>query len=492
MILGGVTISSCNKDDVVEAHEKCAPIITLALPEGGLKLTAGTEYVFAPDIQHSEVAGFKMQWTCNGKPVSDSMTYTFSESAPGEYHISIKASNVDGETTKEFTVEVVADTDSDIYFPPQSHFNPNTDRNTVIGRTLYLNPIIDGIENPKFTWTVKPTQNTRLETCHDGRWGMLSASKAGDYIVTVHVDGANTSPSAASVAVHVFESEDTYRREGGTNKYQNRVYEFLPAPGQFVNETATGGYSSDITTPEEANEFALMRLNNRLLLSLGAWGGYVVVGFDHSIKNTGTYDFAVGGNAFISEKGGSNEPGIVWVMQDTNGNGVPDDEWYQLRGSQTGKEGTLEDYWVTYYRPDSPKSNVPWTDALGNSGVVKYLAHFHKQDTYYPLWVESPSYTLRGTRLKDNNILNPTTGYWASEPFDWGYADNVGDDYLTNVMLDGDAMCTGFKISNAMQPDGSPVDLKFIDFVKVQTGVNGQSGAIGENSTEVLYFLDLN
>ena len=43
--------------------------------------------------------------------------------------------------------------------------------------------------------------------------------------------------------------------------------------------------------------------------------------------------FAIQGNAFDS----SNEPGIVWVMQDVNGNGLPDDEWYELRGSETGE-----------------------------------------------------------------------------------------------------------------------------------------------------------
>lgn len=51
------------------------------------------------------------------------------------------------------------------------------------------------------------------------------------------------------------------------------------------------------------------------------------------------YDFAIEGNAFD----GSSEPGIVWVMQDVNGNGLPDDTWYQLKGSEYGKEETMRD-----------------------------------------------------------------------------------------------------------------------------------------------------
>ena len=51
-------------------------------------------------------------------------------------------------------------------------------------------------------------------------------------------------------------------------------------------------------------------------LSLGAYGGYVVIGFDHSVENVpGEYDLILEGNAFA----GSSEPGIVWVMQDENG-----------------------------------------------------------------------------------------------------------------------------------------------------------------------------
>jgi len=42
-----------------------------------------------------------------------------------------------------------------------------------------------------------------------------------------------------------------------------------------------------------------------------------------------------------------------------------------------------------------------------------------------------------------------------------------------------------------MQPDGTPVELKYIDFIKVQVGVNAKSGPLGEVSTEVFSFADL-
>ena len=54
------------------------------------------------------------------------------------------------------------------------------------------------------------------------------------------------------------------------------------------------------------------------------------MGFDHSIANGEGADIVVKGNMHE----GSSEAGIVWVSQDTNGNGQPDDEWYELRGSE--------------------------------------------------------------------------------------------------------------------------------------------------------------
>ncbi|MBQ5715145.1 MAG: cell surface protein, partial [Alistipes sp.] len=49
-----------------------------------------------------------------------------------------------------------------------------------------------------------------------------------------------------------------------------------------------------------------------------------------------------------------------------------------------------------------------------------------------------------------------------------------------------------FRISDAIDSKGKAVELKYIDFIKVQTGVNAQSGWLGELSTEVFSFYDCN
>ncbi|MCM1450614.1 MAG: hypothetical protein NC082_09735 [Clostridiales bacterium] len=257
-----------------------------------------------------------------------------------------------------------------------------------------------------------------------------------------------------------------------------KVYEYMPAPGQFINENI------ELLTKESANEWAQNRINSNQFVSLGAFGGYIVMGLDHSILSRGsTYDFYVAGNAFLSGMGGSNEPGIVWVMQDTNGNHLPDDQWYELAGSDSFDQGTIRDFSITYYRPSAPGLDVTWQASDGSEGLVKYLPQFHKQGHYYPLWIDAGEYTLKGTLLSSKNSQNPNTGFWNNAPYEWGYADNVGSD-----ALGGTPQRTGFRISNAIDGDGKKIQLDFIDFVKIQTAVLANSGILGEISTEVCGF----
>ncbi|MDE7147216.1 MAG: PKD domain containing protein, partial [Duncaniella sp.] len=55
----------------------------------------------------------------------------------------------------------------------------------------------------------------------------------------------------------------------------------------------------------------------------------------------------------------------------------------------------------------------------------------------------------------------------------------------------GEGQRNGFLIENAMYPDLTHINLQYIDFIKVQTGVNSKSGWLGEVSTEVFNFQDL-
>ncbi len=241
-----------------------------------------------------------------------------------------------------------------------------------------------------------------------------------------------------------------------------KVYEYTPAPGQFINES-----TGDITAAEAA-DWAEKRLEKNEIVSLGGFGGYIIVGFGHSIG-----DFIVKGNAFINTGGASNEPGIVYVMQDTNGNGLPDDKWYELKGSESDEETTIQNYEVTYFRPETDNSDVKWRDNRGTEGAIAYMASVHKQPTYYPTWINRDSYTLKGTFVKAPTERD-AIGQWFLNPLPYGYADNIG----TNNDV--------FYLADAIREDGQSIDLQYVDFIKIQTGVQGQCGPLGELSTEIV------
>lgn len=173
--------------------------------------------------------------------------------------------------------------------------------------------------------------------------------------------------------------------------------------------------------------------------------------------------------------------------------GSLNDTWYELKGSETGKAETLQDYAVTYYRPRSAGMETRWTDNRGGSGSIDYLKQFHDQGYYYPAWVEAESYTLRGTRLEARNYDQSGNGsYWVNAAYEWGYADNFSPiDRLTDDdNVSAAANPNHFRIADAVTFEGEPAGLEYIDFVKVQTGVNAKSGWLGELSTEVFGFYD--
>ena len=276
--------------------------------------------------------------------------------------------------------------------------------------------------------------------------------------------------------------------------YISKVYDFLPAPGQFVNEL-----------PEymdgDSHEAILAKVEEQIcgdknpgMISLGAFGGYVVFGFDHPVANVeGAYDFKIYANAFMaagSSVGGSCEPGIVMVSVDANGNGLADDEWYELAGSDYGKETTIKNYSITYYKPDADKTPtadgmitdstyIRWTSSEGDEGYVMKNS-FHNQ-SYWPEWYEGETMEFVGTKLADNAFDQSGNGtYYVLTRLDWGYVDNYAND-----------IDEGFKIDWAVDAEGNPKHLTHIDFVKVYTAVNQYCGWIGETSTEICGAEDL-
>ena len=468
--------------DVVELE---IPVVTIA-GKDMITVAMGTEVKLNASVRKTSLPT-SFSWSINDEEVSEELSYTFVADALGTYTISANASNEDGKHSDIMTIEVVNPED----MPFVWEFDCEA-YHTVVGRKLRIAPsAMSEVEGVVYAWSVEGSEKVISEESYL----TFVAESAGEYNITATATAERGSGEVSitrKFVVTVYD-EGTYRREanGSSKADWSKVFDYTPAPGQFINELKTGGFDGTQTTPEAAIAYAEERMRDENWVSLGGFGGYIVVGFDHSIANSGDYDFGVKGNSF----NGSSEPGIVWVMQDENGNGEPDDTWYELAGSETGKATTIQNYAVTYYRPSGAGMPVQWSDNLGNQGVVDYLKQFHRQDFYYPLWIEEDSYTLTGTCLEARNYDASGNGsYWVNDKYDWGYSDNYSPvDRLTEEEnFEGGVNANHFKIENAIDCDGEPIELDYIDFVKVQVGVNAKSGWLGELSTEVCGFFDYN
>ena len=359
-------------------------------------------------------------------------------------------------------------------------------------RALILHPEFNG---DAYVWSMKASDGSDSVVSTERDLVFCSAD-TGEYLVRLEISDAEN-PYVHETRIVVWEEQVAYSR------YISRVYEYRPAPGQFVNEMPEyeeGDTEADMLKKAEESISGA----NDVMISLGGFGGYVTFGFDHSVVNVpGEYDFKVYGNAFYAagnpnpdnpNSGGSSEPGVVMVSFDRNGNGLPDDEWYELAGSEYSNPSTRHGYSITYRRPADDKPATPadgtpmtdttyvrWTDNLGREGYISKVV-YHTQ-AYYPEWIPEDEMTFSGTLLPDNAVDESGNGsFFVLYAYGWGYADNHPNEAEDKASFD---------IDWAVDASGSPVRLPCVDFIRVYTGVNQQCGWIGETSTEITRAEDL-
>ena len=176
---------------------------------------------------------------------------------------------------------------------------------------------------------------------------------------------------------------------------------------------------------------------------------------------------------------GGAEPGVVMVSYDINGNGLPDDEWFEIAGSEY--KNSVLNYEITYRHPASADDDIEWTDNKGGSGKV-LKNQYHKQP-YWPQWLDDKETLIfHGTRLPDNSTNQGTEDapYYVLDAFEYGYADNqpnmANGEYNDAAKID---------IDWAVDANGNSVEMPGVDFVRIYTGINQYNGWIGECSTEV-------
>lgn len=251
------------------------------------------------------------------------------------------------------------------------------------------------------------------------------------------------------------------------SEYISKVFEYVYAPGQHANMAKKSDVQFFIGNPD----------NHQGWLYLGGFGGYVTAGFDHNVENKDGADFEV-----YMLTGNSPEPAVVYVMQDKNGDGKPNEIWYELKGNQF--ENSNHNYWLSYYKPASDSANITWLDSDGKSGEL--ISGFGSEYSATWWWNETKKDSTKfyGTRLPDlfEIILQNGNQIWTVDKnkFLWGYAENnLGTDCNTA------SSSNELDISNAVDSNGNSANLSDIRFIKIQTAIFQQAGWLNEVSAEV-------
>lgn len=256
--------------------------------------------------------------------------------------------------------------------------------------------------------------------------------------------------------------------------------DYRPAPGQFVNDMPA--YEPG-DTPDAINAKALSVLNSGGLVSLGAFGGEIIMTLSEPIihNDLKDCDFRILGNSYITGTEGntvygSAEPGMVWVMEDVNANGLPDDTWYRFVGDMGDR---IEHITVTY-RPVAEPTAQKWVEWVTDSGETGFLTcnpSFHSH-TYFPQWIfadpDRAELTVTGYAVPANGGLDPATGLYRQICYR-GFADCFPN-YDER---------SAFSLREAVDLNGKKANIRRVDFVKVTTAVLDSNGPLGEASTEV-------
>ncbi len=331
---------------------------------------------------------------------------------------------------------------------------------------LPISPVISGDKDAEYKWTISTNPDSLIGDSKDLNFIALNA---GSYEVSLTVTKPGRTESKTTT---ITVKDAVYRSSIDT------IMEYRPAPGPGMNEIVYD-YDNEVM---RGFSYLMSDVNTRckesdmdLTLPLGCFGGYIVVGFDHTIVNVpGKIDIQVKANG-----GDEYEAiGVVMVAYDKNKNGKPDDdEWYEIEGSEHGKATTYNEYNITYHTPTYEiiesedveedeegygelKEIIKWEDNRDKEGSI-VTTLYTKNESHFPSWINN-NMTFSGRLI---HLPEDPAG------LNWhGYAG------ISHMSFQG----TSINFDSAIDKSGNKVKIPGVDFIKIyvatQRKVDDDSG----------------
>ncbi len=245
--------------------------------------------------------------------------------------------------------------------------------------------------------------------------------------------------------------------------WADAVLDYSPA------DPVNAGFDTPEKAPGEPVGGGTFSANNSSLVCLGVQGGSITLGFDTPVTddplNPMGLDCIVFGNAFWVNGDPQikwQEPALIEISRDVNGNGLADDPWYLIPGSKD-------------YRYDTPPEHTEPAGTLNDADPENILAGT----------VENPNLLLDADPSNDQDEY--LWGYAEMTPAITKYRDNYvrpDDPYevgITEYSGGGDA----FDIAWAVDALGAPASLQEFDFIRLTAFIDRDFGALGYATPEV-------
>ena len=138
-----------------------------------------------------------------------------------------------------------------------------------------------GAMGEAFKWEIISESGDKT-TISEDRECIFVAEKSGNYTLLLNIKD-NIEEITETATIVVLPEEIEYKAS------MTKVLDFNPAPGQFINDLPE---YEEGDTKESIRKKTEEYLLNGSMVSLGAFGGYIIVGFDHTIINReGVKDF---------------------------------------------------------------------------------------------------------------------------------------------------------------------------------------------------------